>query len=98
MTQFEQDLCEITGLSRDVVYRALHKLGVSGVAILCRSYGFAGAFFSEAYVHLHSGLTIALVRTSEQFKKAITYFSNLKPKAAQRTLRVMMQVPNDPDT
>ena len=70
MTQFEQDLCEITGLSRDVVYRALHKLGVSGVAILCRSYGFAGAFFSEAYVHLHSGLTIALVRTSEQFKQA----------------------------
>ena len=97
LTQFEQDLCEIMGLSRDVVYRALHKQGVSGVAILCRSYGFASAFFSEAYVHLHSGPTNALVRTSEQYKKAITYFSTLKPDAAQRMLRILIMVPADPD-
>lgn len=33
VTQFEQDLCEITGLPHDIVSRTLHKQGVSGVAI-----------------------------------------------------------------
>ena len=87
LDRFELDFVQMTGLSAGVVALALHNTGYAGVAILCKGVGVDRSVFSETFFHMHGGRSNALFRTTPEYKRAISYFDNLKRERARRVLK-----------
>ena len=87
LERFELSFVQMSGLQPSVVDLAFHQTGYAGVAVLCKGAGFERTIFSEAFFHLHGGRENAMFRTTEEYKKALSYFDVIDRKRARRVIQ-----------